>query len=150
MRLMILFVLCLPMVLATACASLQKESPFNVYTFSGPVSFTVEIPPDWEVTDDERSALFFPPVRGEGYIGMVVYNPLETPPLAVHVTYDTLRVLEAPIGRIAIMARDPASATERFMARVIMDNHVVEFQSHAEPVHDAVFDHMLASLQRIN
>lgn len=135
--------------LAATCNTDALTDDFQTFVFEGGVSFTVEYPANWRATRSADVVRFTAEEDERRAIELVVYDPNVTPPLAVNVTYDTLRVVDTPQGPIPVMARDPSAVTERYVAFVRLDSHVAEFRSYSEREHDAVFDHMLVTTSPI-
>jgi hypothetical protein len=136
--------------LGVLCNSDDRINDFRTFVFEGDVSFSIEYPADWSVTRSADVVHFMAEPDQPPTLELVVYDPALAPPLAVHVTYDTLRVVESPHGSIPVMARDPSAVTERYVAFIRFDSHVAEFRLYAEREYDAVFDHMLVTANRIN
>jgi hypothetical protein len=136
--------------LAATCETVAPQNDFQTYVFEGDVSFSVEYPADWTVSRSRNVVHFIEQENEPRVMELVVYDPSVTPPLAVYITYDTLRVVESPHGPIPVMARDPSAVTERYVAFIRFDSHVAEFRSYSEREYDAVFDHMLVTTNRIN
>jgi hypothetical protein len=134
-----------PAALST-CARMQDSSNLDTFRFDGEIAFSLEYPASWTAVQRGNTARFSPPEPYSGYIDLVVYNPDVTPPLAVHVTFDTLRVVHGRIGPVPVMQRDPAAVIERSVAFIAIERHVVEVRLMAEREYDAVFDHMLVTL----
>jgi hypothetical protein len=130
----------------SACGRTAGRTEWKTYRYEGEVSFTVAYPASWSAARLGNVVRFTSPGAGSGHIELVVYNPDVTPPLAVNVTYDTLRVVQGRSGPVPVMQRAPAAVTERSVALVSIERHVVEVRLMAEREYDAVFDHMLVTL----
>lgn len=143
----LLFIL-LPTAAFSMCTIFPKSQDWETFQYDGEIIFTLEYPATWTAIRDRNTVTFTPRDAERVRIEIVIYDPTETPPLAVHVTYDTLRVVETPHGLVPVMNRDPAAATERYIAMIRLNSHVAEFRLHAEYDYDAVFDHMLGSMKR--
>jgi hypothetical protein len=127
----------------STCAVPGNSQEWATYRYDGEVTFMLEYPATWTTLRERGTVRFMPPEDDVARIEIVVYDPEATPPLAVHVTYDTLRVVDSIRGPIPVMKRDPAAVTEQYVAMVRINSHVAEFRLHAEHEYDVVFDHML-------
>jgi hypothetical protein len=108
--------------------------------------YSVQYPADWSFTENRGVTNFIPPGEGNpGYISIVTFDPVATPPLGVYLTYDTIRVVQKDGDNIYIRKRDPAAITERYFATITAGNYVAEFRLVADRKYDDIFDHMLIS-----
>lgn len=132
----------------SSCRDFSDSHEWTTYHYNGEIVFTLEYPEKWTTTYQEHHVvLFTPPDNDDVGIEIVVYNLDETPPLPVHTTYDTLRVVDSQLGPIPVLKRDPAATTERYVAFVNINSYVAEFQLHANSDYDEIFDHMLATIR---
>ncbi|WP_340102450.1 hypothetical protein [Rhodohalobacter sp. 8-1] len=136
--------------LLSSCTVSSDSQEWNTYRYDGEIVFTLEYPAQWTTTQKEQHVvLFTPPDNGDVIIEIVVYDPVETPPLPVHITYDTLRVVDSRLGPISVLKRDPAAVTERYVAFIDINSHIAEFRLYAKSDYDEIFDHMLATTRPI-
>lgn len=143
--------LCLPVIIILlaemhACVKSGDDPEWTSYLYVGDVSFTLDYPATWYAEQERRTVRFRPPGNDDARIDLVIIDPEVSPPLPVHVTYDTLRVVEHPDGPIPVLKRDPAAVTERYFAFLGMNNHIVEMRLLSRSNYDLVFDHMLATM----
>lgn len=144
------WVIVFSLTLLLSCTVFSDSQEWKTYHYNGEIVFTLEYPAEWTTTNQEHHiVLFTPPDDDDVRIEIVVYDPVETPPLPVHITYDTLRVVDSQLGPIPVLKRDPAAVTERYVAFVNISSHVAEFQLHATRDYDKIFDHMLVTTRPI-
>jgi len=130
------------------CAFFVGQSDWVVLTRrTEAYAYTLQHPESWSIEEDHDTAVFRPPGSeiGDGNITLVVYNPTETPPLPVEITYTTIRIIRVGDREIRVQKRDPASVTERYVAIVSEGDWVAEFRCFLTPDADATFDHMVGS-----
>lgn len=130
----------------SACVKSGDDPEWASYLYVGDVSFTLDYPATWNVEKERGTVRFQPPGNDDVRIDLVIIDPEVSPPLPVHITYDTLRVVEHPDGPIPVLKRDPAAVTERYFALLGMNNHIVEMRLHSRSNYDLVFDHMLVTM----
>lgn len=134
-----------------SCKGILQNDDWTTFVFDEQVTFSFEYPSSWTTTTPAPTTVrLTPPDNDDMRIELVVYDPEETPPLAVDVTYDTLRVVDAHPEPIPVLRRDPSAATERYFARVGINSHVVEFRLFAEENYNEVFDQMLITTKPNN
>lgn len=144
------WVIVISMTILATCTVFSDKQEWTTYQYDGEIVFTLEYPATWTTTNQEHHiVLFTPPDDGDARIENIVYDPVETPPLPVHITYDTLRVFDSHFGPIPIMKRDPAAVTEQYAAMARINSHIAEFRLHAKGDYDEIFDHMLVTARPI-
>lgn len=134
----------------SSCTFFSDSQEWTTYRYDNDIVFTFEYPAQWTTTNqDHHIVLLTPPDNGDVRIEIVVYDPVETPPLPVYITYDTLRVVDSQLGPIPVLKRDPAAVTERYVAFVDINSHIAEFRLHAKNDYNEIFDHTLATTRPI-
>jgi hypothetical protein len=114
-------------------------------------AFTMQRLRSWSVEEQDAATVFQPPGGAEeGNITLVVYNPRLTPPLPVDVIYTTLRAIATDSGDVLVQRRDPAPATERYVAFVRDGDWIAEFRCFLDATSDSTFDHMVRSFALIS
>lgn len=141
------WVIVFSLIILSSCTVFSDSQQWTTYHYENEIVFTLEYPTNWTTTNQEHHIVLFTPPDDDVRIEIVVYDPAETPPLPVHITYDTLRVVDSQLGPIPVLKRDPAAVTERYVAFVNINNHIAEFQLHASSDYDVIFDHMLATIR---
>ncbi|MCA1802088.1 MAG: hypothetical protein LC662_06480 [Rhodothermaceae bacterium] len=134
----------------SACVKSGNDPEWTSYLYAGDVSFTLDYPATWNVEQERETVRFQPPGNDDVRIDLVIIDPELSPPLPVHITYDTLRVVEHPDGPIPVLKRDSAAITERYFALMGINNHIVEMRLYSWSNYDLVFDHMLVTMIPVN
>lgn len=129
---------------------LQQISKWTRYTRTiDELSYTVEYPDDWSVTESGPATFFKPSNVDKESIAIVIVNSKRTPPLPVSYTYTTLRTVRVEGETVPIRKREPAPVTERYVAQIVKSDFRVEFRCSLPSEYDAVFDHMLATFRSV-
>lgn len=128
---------------------LQQISKWTRYTRTiDELSYTVEYPDDWSVTESGPATFFKPSNVAKESITIVIISE-RTPPLPVSYTYTTLRTVRVEGETVPIRKREPAPMTERYVAQIAKDDFRVEFRCSLQSDYDAVFDHMLSTFRSV-